>query len=129
MREETKQNISKIRQNILILKEKRNQYESKLIEYREIMKKGALQESYTKCSTQNCRCQKGERHGPFFYVNINKNGKIIHKYVGKKEDKHIVESLKKYKQFKKTLENLNKTNREIESHWRKYRNLLTEELD
>ena len=92
------------------------------------MKKGSLVEVYTRCSTPNCRCQKGQKHGPSYYVNLNVTGKITHRYIGKKEDQKIVESLKKYKEFKSRIVALNKVNKKIQSKWQQYRDLLTEEI-
>ena len=119
---------AELRQQICKLKAKRDNLEEKLINTRVVMKRGALVEIYTKCSTANCKCQKGEKHGPSYYVNLNVKGKIIHRYIGKKKDEKVLRSLKKYKEFKSSLVALNKVNKEIQSNWQQYRDLLTQEI-
>ena len=38
---------------------------------------------YRRCSTPGCRCQRGERHGPYFYAFHKQGGKTIRRYVGR----------------------------------------------
>ena len=42
---------------------------------------GSWVERYSVCSIKNCKCHKGERHGPRHYLVINKNGRQRQKYV------------------------------------------------
>lgn len=120
--------ISKVRQEVSALKNKREGLEQKLLGFRQKMARGTLIKMFTSCKTKNCKCQKGERHGPFLYVNAVVKGKSIHKYVGKQTDQKLVNSIKKYKEFKSSITALNKVNKEMSALWQTYRNLLTKEL-
>ncbi len=42
---------------------------------------GSWVERYSVCSIKNCKCHKGERHGPRHYLVINENGKQRQKYI------------------------------------------------
>jgi len=38
---------------------------------------------YRKCGRKNCRCARGELHGPYLYALYREHGKTKRKYVGK----------------------------------------------
>jgi hypothetical protein len=124
----TTSDISRIRQRICLLKKERNELEDSLLTFKKKMIRGALVKIFTKCHTPNCKCQKGSPHGPFLYVNVIVKGKAIHKYVGKKEDIKLVESLKRYKIFKDKLTRLSKVTKELRELWGNYRSNLREEI-
>ena len=42
---------------------------------------GSWVERYSICSRKNCKCHKGERHGPRHYLVINENGRQRQKYI------------------------------------------------
>jgi len=42
---------------------------------------GSWVERYSVCSIKNCKCHKGERHGPRHYLVINENGRQRQKYI------------------------------------------------
>jgi len=42
---------------------------------------GSWVERYSICSIKNCKCHKGERHGPRHYLVINENGQQRQKYI------------------------------------------------
>ena len=44
---------------------------------------GTWLERYTTCSVPSCRCHAGQKHGPRYYVVINRDGKQHPKYVPK----------------------------------------------
>lgn len=44
---------------------------------------GTWLERYTTCSVPSCRCHTGKKHGPRYYVVINRNGKQLPKYIPK----------------------------------------------
>jgi hypothetical protein len=44
---------------------------------------GTWLERYTTCSIPSCRCHTGKKHGPRYYVVINRNGKQLPKYIPK----------------------------------------------
>lgn len=113
--------ISRIRQAIARLRKERDQLETWLMGIRGKLVEGCLSERYTECRKGNCKCTKGEPHGPFLYMSVNVKGKIKYRYVGKKEDKKIVEGLRRYKTFQSKLEKLRKTGKELNVLWNKLR--------
>ncbi len=42
---------------------------------------GSWVERYSVCSIKNCKCHKGDRHGPRYYLVINENGRQRQKYI------------------------------------------------
>jgi len=42
---------------------------------------GSWVERYSVCSRKNCRCRRGERHGPRCYLVVNENGCQRQKYI------------------------------------------------
>lgn len=79
------------------------------------MIKGSFYEVYKTCTGKNCRCQKGERHGPFPALSLSVQGK--HKLVMVRQaDRQAVEQkAKAYRRFQRGLSRLRKINREIEA--------------
>jgi hypothetical protein len=40
-----------------------------------------------KCGKDRCKkCERGEGHGPYWYLYFRRNGKLISRYIGKTED-------------------------------------------
>lgn len=57
---------------------------SLLLEELKILSKmlhGSWVKRYSVCSIKNCKCHKGERHGPRHYLVINENGRQRQKYI------------------------------------------------
>jgi hypothetical protein len=119
---------SKIRQELFQLFGEREGIQKKILNERSKMIRGSIFEVFTKCSKKNCKCTKGEPHGPFLYMNVIIKGKNIHRYVGKKEDQHLVERLRRYKIFQENVTALNKLNKRISDLFRDYRKALVEEI-
>ena len=44
---------------------------------------GSVIERYTVCSRPDCKCRRGERHGPVLCVVVNEGGKQRQKYIPK----------------------------------------------
>lgn len=42
---------------------------------------GAVQKQFVKCSTPNCRCRKGQPHGPYYYRFWREDGRLRKEYV------------------------------------------------
>jgi hypothetical protein len=48
---------------------------------------GTLRLEMVKCGKDRCkRCERGEGHGPYWYLYFRRNGKLTSKYVGKTDD-------------------------------------------
>lgn len=66
--------ISRLRQNISLLRTRRTNLENKALRSR-AMVRGSLLELMRKCGKPGCKCQRGELHGPNFYLSLPKPGK------------------------------------------------------
>jgi type III secretory pathway component EscV len=120
--------ISKIRQKIKQLSKEREQLEENLLQVRKKMIRGTIVYQYRKCQKGGCKCTKGKPHGPFPYLCVVVNGKSINKYIGKKEDRKLMDSLEKYKKFQKQLTRLNAIQKESTVLWQRYRQELVQEF-
>jgi len=84
--------ISKIRKEIYQLNQKRWALLEKIIKSRELLT-ASFYERYTKCSNPNCKCAKGELHGPFQWLYQKRKGQ---KLISTSCAADKVESAKKY---------------------------------
>ena len=46
---------------------------------------GSWLERYSTCSRKNCKCHRGELHGPRYYLVLNENGRQKQKYISVKQ--------------------------------------------
>jgi len=118
-------NISDIRKKIITLQKQRQDLELKLIRSRSKMEKGSIISIYTACRKGNCKCTRGEKHGPFLYLNQITRGKLIQRYVGKESDKPTVKRVNAYMDYQKTLAKVRKITKEVDSLFNLYREKLT----
>lgn len=115
---------SKVRQKLALLLRERNFLEQKLLNTRGKLIEGCLSSRFTECRKGNCKCTRGQPHGPFLYMSTKVKGRLKYYYVGKKEDLKIVEGLRQYKQFQSKLERIRKINKEINTLWNQLRKEL-----
>ena len=66
--------ISRLRQKISLLRTRRTNLENKALRSR-AMVRGSLLELMRKCGKPGCKCQRGELHGPNFYLSLPMPGK------------------------------------------------------
>jgi len=56
-------------------------------------KRGAVHVSYhlerVRCGKENCKCSKGELHGPYWYAYWSEGGKVRSQYIGKRLPKGV----------------------------------------
>jgi len=117
-------NLPEIRKKIVSLQEQRLPLELKIINSRSKILPGSLIQVFTSCTKGNCKCTRGEKHGPFLYLNLTVDGKRTQRYAGKKSDKPIVAKVKAYMDYQDTLAHIRKINKEIDSLFNLYRSLL-----
>ena len=46
---------------------------------------GTVHEQWVRCGHANCKCSRGERHGPYFYRIWRENGQLRKQYVKRKD--------------------------------------------
>src|SRR5215210_8841961 len=52
---------------------------------------GTLRLEMVKCGKDRCkRCERGEGHGPYWYLYFRRKGKLASRYIGKTEDPEAV---------------------------------------
>lgn len=117
---------SMIRQRVAKLRVERDVLERGLLGLRGKLVVGCLSERYTECRKGNCKCTRGEPHGPFLYMSVNVQGKNKYRYVGKEKDRPIVAGLRRYKDFQSKLEKVRVVNKEINDLWNKLRRSLSQ---
>lgn len=118
-------NNPSIRTNILALQKRRLDLELILIRSRKKLERGSLIKVFTACRKGNCKCTKGEKHGPFLYLNQKINGKYSQRYAGKDSDKNTVKRVRAYMDFQHTLAQLRKISKEIDSLLNLYRDNMS----
>ncbi len=66
--------LSKLRQKLNRLAKERKEYEDIIMKHNRLIK-GSLVEQYKVCGKKGCRCQQGEKHGPYYYLSDKVKGK------------------------------------------------------
>jgi len=105
--------ISQIRQRLLILNRERAKHVSSLV-HGKPMVLGIPHYVYRRCGNKNCKCAKGQKHGPYPALSVNKDGgrKIV---MIKKDDALIVlEESRRYKHYQETLAKIRRVHKETD---------------
>jgi len=108
------EDISKIRQQINKLSKDRWLLTRKILQPGKLLT-ASFYERYTKCGSPNCKCAKGELHGPFYWIYQNKKGKkfISTSCVSDKINEAKLCS-ENYKNFKESWSRIKKIDEEID---------------
>lgn len=64
---------------------------------------GAVCASYARCSKPNCRCARGELHGPYYHRYQWYNGRVIKEYVRKADVEEIRAACARYRALQNKL--------------------------
>lgn len=104
-------NSRKIRRRIGALEKERKKVLKKVLYPRRMMA-GGLTERWLKCGKLYCHCQRGELHGPYYYLSLRERGKPRSIYLGR-GDRREVKLLRYYQEFQRGIARLNAINREI----------------
>ena len=70
---------------------------------------------YTYCKKGNCKCTRGQPHGPFYYIFFKMAGKVVHKYLPENKFNSISGQANAYKSYNQRIARINKINKEIET--------------
>lgn len=71
---------------------------------------GGLVERWIVCGKANCRCQTGERHGPYFYRSVSTERGPRLEYVGRSRQGDVP-LLKRYQGYQRQMARLNAIHR------------------
>ncbi len=74
--------------------------------------RGSLIERTTRCGNRNCRCQRGQRHGPYFYLSVTLAvGKTKTYYVPGNKVEQVREGIESYQRAVHLLKHSAEANR------------------
>ena len=77
------------------------------------MMQGTLHERYLPCGKEGCKCKKGEKHGPFYYLVYQEDGRQRTQYIPRRKLKEVKEAVKAYKKVKGILAEVAEINRKL----------------
>jgi len=81
---------------------------------------GWLHLRYTSCRKGNCKCTRGQPHGPFLYASLKRRGgTVVQRYVGKSEDDLLVRRIKGYREFRQQIKRLEKLQDQLAGDWKR----------
>lgn len=90
--------MSKARQRVGRLVGERERVETRLLQSKALLG-SAFFEQYRKCGKAGCRCERGERHGPYPYIAVGKGAKRKLTYVAAKDYAKTKERSENSKEF------------------------------
>lgn len=80
---------------------------------------------FRKCGKHNCKCAKGELHGPYHALSVNKDGKQRIVMIKKADVFDVWEKAKLYRSYKESLANIRRINKEIDKLLEKVKSATT----
>ena len=69
---------------------------------------------FKKCGNKNCKCAKGELHGPYPALSVCKNGKQKIVMIKQEDMVSIVTQAKRYQSYRRIVSKIHKINKEID---------------
>ena len=89
--------------------------------------RGSLEQRFIRCGRSNCKCAKGELHGPYYLRRWQRRGKRCSKYVKKRDVFVTFHAVSEYKRNKQeTRELIRSINESGNTIWRTMRAILRE---
>jgi hypothetical protein len=82
---------------------------------------GSVSRRYIRCGRKNCRCQNGELHGPYVYVQVYRGGERRWQYVRNSE---IASLFSKRQQSKLEIQQTKSELAEFRQQWQELKSLL-----
>ena len=71
---------------------------------------GSWVERYSVCARPNCKCHKGQRHGPRHYLVVNEDGRQRQKYVPNAKVETAQSGLAQYRRLKEIVDRITHIN-------------------
>ena len=94
------------------LKNKRNVLLKELSTLTQVLH-GSWVERYSVCSKKDCKCRRGEKHGPRRYLVINENGKQKQKYIPNSQVDVVKKGIQDYKHMQEIILEITKINLQL----------------
>lgn len=102
------------KREIYRLQKKRNDLVWKLVNsLPEDMIPASLMYIHKTCSTPNCKCKKGEKHGPYPAIQFKSGGKYKIKMLKRNEAAEVETKVQAYREYQEGLAEINKLNAQI----------------
>jgi len=116
--------ISSIRQQIYLLQKERNSLIWNLLDSLNsaVFIPASFSFVYKTCGNLNCKCHKGEKHGPYPALQIKINNKSVLKMIKKEKESEIRQKINAYKKYQTGLARINKLNMQINKLLQEARN-------
>ena len=118
-------NISKLRQRLRQLHEQQLSLLHTMLNCGPMIA-GSLYQTYRTCSYPNCRCRKGEKHGPFPALSFTVDGRRKSRPIRRDDVGLVTEKAAAYKRFQKSLTRWRALHRECETILERIRELSVE---
>jgi hypothetical protein len=97
----------------LALRERRQKVVRQVPNLQEILR-GSLMERYLTCGKPGCKCTRGERHGPVWYLSVTlRAGKTVGMQVPKERVERIRSLVENHRKVKESLEAISEINWEL----------------
>ena len=97
----------------LALRQRRQGLARQLPPVTEILR-GSLVERYVTCGNPSCKCSKGERHGPVWYLTVTLGrGRTTGGIIAGDQLEQVRNWIENYRQLKDRLEKISEINREL----------------
>lgn len=92
----------------------RRQGLAKLLPPAEEILRGSLVERYVTCGRPHCKCARGERHGPIWYLTVTLGpGRTTGGIIAAEKLEQVRRWIENYRTFKEKLEKISQINREL----------------
>ena len=91
------------------LKKRRDDLLKELSSFSQVLH-GSWVERYSTCSRENCKCKRGEKHGPRRYLVVNENGKQKQKYIPNSQVMEVKAGINEHKRLQKIIAEITNIN-------------------
>ena len=106
--------IISIRQKVYLLQKEKNKIIWDLLDSMPAdMIAASLSYVYRKCGKQTCKCQRGEKHGPYPAIQLKVNNKRTIKMIKKKDTDEVEKKVQQYKEYQDGLAKINQLHKQI----------------
>ncbi len=117
--------LSQIKKKIRFLEGQRQAKISYLLNPKDMVAE-SIYTVYKKCGNKNCRCARGELHGPFHYLSRKVDGVTKLTFVRRADEGEIKEKAYNYKKYIKATADLKKIDKKIYGYLKKIKGQKTE---
>ena len=120
--------ISILRKTIYLLEQQRQKTLVYLLSPKEMVT-GSIYSVYKKCGNKNCRCARGELHGPFNYLSRKVDGKTKLTFIRRADENRVTKEAVNYRKYTKAMARLNKLNEKIYENIKKIKEVKTKDYE